>query len=415
MNTVAKGDSFEKRSYELIVDAINEGQFGFIPENARVFQKKGYHSHLRDKEIIFDLSIEVWPPQAERYSILLLIECDAEEFIMKLDQVSGVGGHFVKGAMIANGFFSEGALAIAKKARLMLMEVGVDNTLAIKLHKMQRNDSNLSNTSELNAERVLEKLIHGIFANPNVKGLKKLSKQEIASIANKLIQDINHNILANADPIIIDQIAAYFEEKYLLQFDFHADLPTINGTKMWGMFDNERNLIQINKELLNTDRFAFAFSHELGHFILHRDVKINQQLYNDFRDSEYDVLEDRYQFNNFKHWIEWQANCFAAALIIPKGSLEMRLIAKQLDLGISKTGHIYLDNQPVNQRDYQDIVTYLAGHFKTTRTSVIYKLEEFGFITYHQPKDKYKEEIRNIYREIDIIDNEDIIDDSSPF
>lgn len=415
MNTVAKGDSFEKRSYDLLVKAINEGQFGFVPEYARVFQKKAYYSQLRKKGIIFDLSIEIWPPKAERFSILYLIECkdyatktvpvdDVEEFLSKIHQVAGFG-FFIKGAMIANGAFSSGGQEIARNARLMLMEVGTENTLSIKLHKMQRKEEVAINSAEFEAEKVLEKFIHGVFSNPHVEGLHRLSKLEISVIATKLIQEVDVDSLRVADPISVERITDFFRSKHALAFDFSADLPSVGDAKIWGLFDNERSLIQIDKELLNSERFAFAFAHELGHFVLHRNLRINQQLYNDFRDSEYDVLEDRHKFTNYRHWIEWQANCFGAALIVPKESLEKRLILKQLELGISKTGHIYLDKQPVNQRDYRDILTYLSAHFNTTRTTIVYKLEEFGLITYNMPKDTFRTEIRNIYKGIDVIEN----------
>jgi len=75
MNTVKIGDSFEKKSYEVISKAVENGELGISESASRVFQKKGYYSRDREKDIIFDLSIEVWPTNAERYTLLYLIEC----------------------------------------------------------------------------------------------------------------------------------------------------------------------------------------------------------------------------------------------------------------------------------------------------------------------------------------------------
>src|ERR1035437_7168582 len=99
MNTVAKGDNFENISYELIIDSINNLELGILPANAKVFRKKGYYSIDREKDIIFDLSIEILLKDAERYSNLYLIECksstkknipvdDVEEFFSKIRQIS---------------------------------------------------------------------------------------------------------------------------------------------------------------------------------------------------------------------------------------------------------------------------------------------------------------------------------------
>ncbi len=103
MNTVKTGDKFEDKSYHLIEKAINNNELGISKSSAKVFRKKGYYSSDREREIIFDLSIEVWPEGAERYSLLFLIECksspkghsvpvdDVEEFFTKFNQVAGGG------------------------------------------------------------------------------------------------------------------------------------------------------------------------------------------------------------------------------------------------------------------------------------------------------------------------------------
>ncbi|TMO89407.1 hypothetical protein, partial [Pseudoalteromonas ruthenica] len=70
-----------------------------------------------------------------------------------------------------------------------------------------------------------------------------------------------------------------------------------------------------------------------------------------------------------------------------------RLFAIQEYLGISKAGHIYLDDQPINRQDFGKITTYLVKHFNTTYTSVIYRLESLELITYNRKKDDYQTEL----------------------
>ena len=75
MNTTRIGDELEERIYDLIRSELDRDQFCTKREYSRIFRKKGYFSKDRDKKIIFDISIEVWLPGADHYSLLILIEC----------------------------------------------------------------------------------------------------------------------------------------------------------------------------------------------------------------------------------------------------------------------------------------------------------------------------------------------------
>ena len=59
MNTVAKGNRFEDRAYDIIAAALNEDKLGFIPGQCRIFRKAKYYGHDRKSYVDFDLSIEV--------------------------------------------------------------------------------------------------------------------------------------------------------------------------------------------------------------------------------------------------------------------------------------------------------------------------------------------------------------------
>ena len=405
MNTVEIGDNFELRAYELIKKAINDDELGISPKYSRVFQKKGYTSHLRDKEIIFDLSIEIWPPNSERFSILYLIECknyssknvpvdDVEEFLYKLTQIANLG-FFVKGAIVSNGSFQQGAIEIAKRTGLMLVEVGSENTFSIKLHKTQISTENsILENSEIDKD--LETFIYNVFNLSQVQGLRKLSKDFISNTANSILNEIDITILEYAKQIPLNRIVEYFKEKFSLKFDFENSLGILNNKKLLGRFDVKNNCIEIDKALIDTERFSFLLAHEIGHFIMHRNLMINQHVYDNFQDSEYDFLADKYLLNNYKNWIEWQANYFASALILPNKSLTHQLIEIQKHLGISKYGHIYLDDQPINRQDFAEITKYLSTFFNTTKTSIIYRLEGLGLLTYTKPKNEFQYELRNI-------------------
>ena len=54
-NTTEKGDKFENKSLEIITQVIERQQLGHLATYLKVFQKKEYYSHLRKKNIVFDL------------------------------------------------------------------------------------------------------------------------------------------------------------------------------------------------------------------------------------------------------------------------------------------------------------------------------------------------------------------------
>ncbi len=99
MSTVAKGDALESQTFTLLKGELERGKLGIDSSSGRIFQKKGYYSKEREKEIIVDISIELWLPQAQNYSLLWVCECknynhpipvdDVEEFKAMLDQIAG--------------------------------------------------------------------------------------------------------------------------------------------------------------------------------------------------------------------------------------------------------------------------------------------------------------------------------------
>ena len=119
MNTTATGDSLESRVFDLFQTEISANRFFARSECCKVFRKK-------------PISVEIFLPGSRTYSFLILIECknyshnvpvnDAEEFVAKVQQVSGVN---VKGIMVSTGAFQKGTLAYCRSALGMCIELVV--------------------------------------------------------------------------------------------------------------------------------------------------------------------------------------------------------------------------------------------------------------------------------------------------
>ncbi len=404
MNTVKIGDKFEDKSYRLIEKAVNNGELGILNSSARIFRKKGYYSAKREKEIIFNLAIEVWLKGAERYSLLFLIECkssnskkvpvdDVEEFYAKVDQVAGKN---VKAVMISDNSFQKGGLTFAKHSGMMLIEVNSEDRYNIILHRASKDNSIEDKEKNNNSvEEVFFKFIQKTLGIRKVEGLQKLSVSQIENRTKFILDKFNRL----SGPIEINSFVKYLEKEYKLTFDFSKNLETVNGKQIDGFFDVENKAILIDNSIVKTPKFAFVLGHELGHFFLHSNLRMNQEVYNDFEDSHYDFFADKHLFTNDKHWIEWQANKFSVTLFLPRELFLHQLITYRLSIGINNARHIYLDKQPINQRDFYSTLSYLADYFGISQTAVKYRIEELGLITYEK-RDDVKSLMRNIFNNL---------------
>ncbi len=117
MSSTLAGDNFEANIFNLFTDEISNERFFARPDCCKIFRKKGYYSKDREKEIVFDVSIEIYLPGSSSFSVLILIECknynhsvpidDAEEFFAKIQQISGAN---IKGVIASTNSFQEGTL-----------------------------------------------------------------------------------------------------------------------------------------------------------------------------------------------------------------------------------------------------------------------------------------------------------------
>lgn len=126
MNTVKKGDLFEKKVFDYFQTEINEDRFYAKKEFCRIYSKKGYYSKDRLKDIIFDIAIEIYLPGQKKYSMLIIIECksythkvpvdDIEELYAKVQQVSGA-----KAILVSSNSFQEGTFNFANSKSIGLL------------------------------------------------------------------------------------------------------------------------------------------------------------------------------------------------------------------------------------------------------------------------------------------------------
>lgn len=143
MSAVAKGTKFETRVHAAIDSELRSSKLGLDPAYATLHAKKGYYSRDRDSEIIVDLSIEVWLPNAPNWSLLWVCECkdysgslpvnDVEEFKAKLDQISGANR---KGVMAVTGALQQGTLRYAQAHGIGVVRILPDDQVQHVLYQL---------------------------------------------------------------------------------------------------------------------------------------------------------------------------------------------------------------------------------------------------------------------------------------
>lgn len=112
----------------------------------------------------------------------------------------------------------------------------------------------------------------------------------------------------------------------------------------------------MDKSLDGDLRQKFVIGHEFGHLVLHRNLLIKIKGYADvdIADSEKDIVTGKKILLTPRDWLEWQANRFSSAILMPRRTMLSALIDVQKSLEIHRNmGQIYLDEQAYSFRDFQ--------------------------------------------------------------
>ena len=124
---MAKGSQYEIQVAEEVEAQLTAGNYGIVLSQAIVRRKPSYFSRDRNKNIVFDVSIEVsrkggakpywiWVWECKNYTHSVPVD-DLEEFHAKLSQI---GADRTKGSMITPVGFDSGGIEFAKSTGIGL-------------------------------------------------------------------------------------------------------------------------------------------------------------------------------------------------------------------------------------------------------------------------------------------------------
>ena len=217
--------------------------------------------------------------------------------------------------------------------------------------------------------------------------LPMLSAESIELKAEEVITyfDEKHlkvDVLKQPKPTPLLRFMEILQNRPDFEFNCKDDLGrSVKGSKILGAYTYKPEGIHIDKSLDGDKRFQFVLGHELGHFVLHRKYNVDMDEYNTISDTEKDFKTGKKRLKSLRDWMEWQANCFASAIILPRATITEALIAIQKDIGIKRhLGKIFLNKECRSLSDFDVSLNRLADCYGVNRTNIECRLKDLNIL-----------------------------------
>jgi Restriction endonuclease/IrrE N-terminal-like domain len=314
VNSTRIGNRLERAIFRLLKSEIDADRFFAKKGLCQIFQKKGYYSPDRKKDIVFDVSVEVYLPGAQQYSLLVLFECknyshpvpvdDIEEFFAKVQQVAAANS---KAVVASKSSFQSGALEFAKSKHMGLLRYfGPENFKWELLRSPSATSSGLRPDAEsmvidgLTRPDFKSEVFDLFFQTPTrattslanffddlVVGTT-LSDNEVRKIANPksrqthtvpfrekgdledLAEQTLESILYSSGPVALEAICK--READAVGLSVRAGLPLLapeRSVPPLGRIQFEPLIIDLyNQDVHHLGRDRFTLAHELAHHLL---------------------------------------------------------------------------------------------------------------------------------------------------
>ncbi|MBF0379992.1 MAG: ImmA/IrrE family metallo-endopeptidase [Magnetococcales bacterium] len=426
MNSTVKGNKLENEIFNLFSKMILENRFLWLKsECCQIRRKHGYYSKDREKNIIFDISVEITLPGQDKYSQLILIECknyerkvefsDVQNFHSVTQQVASSNS---KSIIVSTNAFNDGAFKFAKSKGIGLLRYFYSDELQWVLARSPSSmnpllsfDTDYLNSSShvmcqqdikskyfdchgysygkytTSLNEFLYRLVNvGASENfkkhfTNVEDKLKSKTRLVPFIANKKIEAISQKILQNVSytkgPTPLDKICKKLSEDTGLELLQNTTL----AKGALGSISFDPIVIKLAEAHAEDEyRARFTLAHEIGHLILEHGKYMKKEL---CHESDLDIENPRLIGIQDIERMEWQANYFASYLLLPEKQLKesFYLLVKKYSLINRGHGVLYVDNQKCNKDTYYGITNRLKKEFKTSRSAFQIRLRNLGLLT----------------------------------
>lgn len=400
----SKGKDYEIAAYDYFAKLINDNYFGFDAERCTLSRQKSYFSKDRESNIFFDLVLEYFLPNQTSPSIIFIIECknysskvsidDLEEFTNKIDQIRTLKAIPIFLTTIG---FQESCLKYARNRgiALWLYKPSLNHEILLNRQKLRLQnlnhqiykaliDSNFDTShignifiqtpfkltlypkdfllEYLKKDKILNELK---ILNKNYKTcIPYLSKKEIAKRSFQIYEKFNLNL----EPIDLFEIIKKLNIKLIVSNELKNEdlIAQINFKR--------REIFLYGIESFTKEQLYFALAHEIGHFYLEHDKYLIEE--SKTENTSKNIIFS--QSNTNIDRLEFQANYFAATLLIPEKiliSLFFSLL-KKYEIVHRGIAPLYIDNQICNLENYRKVCLPLCNFFNVSQETLKIRLEE---------------------------------------
>lgn len=215
-------------------------------------------------------------------------------------------------------------------------------------------------------------------------GVPIWSAESIESTVHEILLEKLPRVLRSPVLTNVAELLALYGTSHGLLFEISPALGlTDGGRRLLGSFVLSPPTIRIDASLMNDVRFPFTIAHEVGHFILHGDLKLDAAAYaaEEFNDAEFDLTTGRKKLQTAREWLEWQANRFAAALVVPRATFTRAIVEAQNAMGITQNlGRVHVESKRYSLQDFRELLKRLAVVYNVSENVIEYRLSELELL-----------------------------------
>jgi Zn-dependent peptidase ImmA (M78 family) len=255
--------------------------------------------------------------------------------------------------------------------------------------------------------------IRSINLKRRASGVPILSKDDIDGIAEILIHDFQPELLESPQSTPVEDFAELYLELSIDYQNLSNDnsvlgMITFNDGYVEVYDENKRkNLIEVKEGTVFIDnslmeqgqngRYRFTYGHEPGHWIFHRDkyrMYKGQMTLFELLDAQemHSISRSCFKkdighisrrdggFSTDEDWMEWQADYFSSALLMPKKTYKM--VSNEY-MAANKMDRDYF-LKDVTKQIFMDLLLFtenLANIYEVSQQAAAVRLYKFGYIS----------------------------------
>jgi len=217
-------------------------------------------------------------------------------------------------------------------------------------------------------------------------GVPQLNREFIENKAIEIIEYYKPSVLKEPQLTPLAEISLSMSKEFNIPFIFDQDLGcTKKGNKILGKFRIESRSVFVDASLdPNDPRWRFTLAHEIGHLIFHRSLRLVENNIVEHNSEITDTVRQILRFNLTPktpyEWLEWQANKFAASLLMPNNSIRKALALWMSAESIRRPGYLYVDNEYHNIETMFKALNHLKMMYQTSSKATEVRLKELNLL-----------------------------------